>query len=213
MKKTLTIVCGLALATAAIAQQGPNQERQGRGPHGPGPGHGFPPPVMVLLDVDKDGVLSMDEILAAPVTLAKLETNGDRFLTADEICAGIGMNRENCPVGGPGKGQGPGKGMGKGKGKGQGMGMGGPGGTPFFLQLLDIDKNGALSAEEVANAAVVLMALDRNNDDQLTPDELKPRDGRGAGGPRGPGAQAGAQGPQGQEGQQGPKGPRGPGAR
>ncbi|EIP98269.1 hypothetical protein OpiT1DRAFT_02722 [Opitutaceae bacterium TAV1] len=59
-----------------------------------------------------------------------------------------------------------------------------------ILALFDADKDGVLSAEEIANASAVLKALDKNGDGQLTADEFPappPRGpgkpGRGAGGP------------------------------
>lgn len=50
-------------------------------------------------------------------------------------------------------------------------GPGGPGGHPL-LMLLDTDRNGELSSEEIAAAADALRKLDRNNDGKLTLDEL-----------------------------------------
>jgi hypothetical protein len=40
------------------------------------------------LDRDGDGVLSADEIAAAPASLRKLDANGDGTLTLDEVFAG-----------------------------------------------------------------------------------------------------------------------------
>jgi len=42
-------------------------------------------PIMLVLDVDKDGVLSAVEIANAPVQLKTLDANGDGALAADEI--------------------------------------------------------------------------------------------------------------------------------
>ncbi len=184
MKTSLAILCGLAglaLATAAFGQENTTAGGPGRGPHGMGPGgHGFPPPVMALLDTDKDGVLSATEIAAAPEVLTKLNTTDDGVLTQEEICAGCAAARDaNCPAGGQGKG------LGKGKGKG-------PGGDPFLMKLLDADKSGTISLEEVTNASAALLKLDKNGDGQLTPEELRPRDGRGHRGPP-PAEQAPAQ--------------------
>jgi len=52
-----------------------------------------------------------------------------------------------------------------------------------LMQLFDTDKNGEISADEIANAPNVLKALDKNGDGKLTRDELlrkKDRQGRGA---------------------------------
>ncbi len=51
-----------------------------------------------------------------------------------------------------------------------------PGGPlRLVLQALDTDKDGSLSAAEIAAAPKTLLTLDRNADGQLTPDELAPR--------------------------------------
>ena len=51
---------------------------------------------------------------------------------------------------------------------------------------LDTDKNGEISADEIANAATALKTLDKNGDGKLTEDELRPSFGPG-GGQGGPG--------------------------
>ena len=82
---------------------------------------------------------------------------------------------------------------------------------------LDVDQNGELSVDEVANAANVLAKLDKNGDSKLTPDELlpqgpPPRKGGGGPGAGGPGAGQGqSQGTNGQ-GQRGRGKPGQPGA-
>ena len=52
-----------------------------------------------------------------------------------------------------------------------------PGGGPprLVLQALDTDKDGTLSAAEIAAAPKTLLSLDRSGDGQLTPDELSAR--------------------------------------
>jgi|GEM_PF-1960780 len=63
---------------------------------------------------------------------------------------------------------------------------------PFTL--FDTNHDGVLSADEIANAPAVLLTLDKNDDGELTPDELRrpgppppPRDNEGnQGGPQGP---------------------------
>jgi Ca2+-binding EF-hand superfamily protein len=66
--------------------------------------------------------------------------------------------------------------------------------SPAF-QALDTDKDGVISAAELANAAVSLKALDRNGDGKLTEDEVRPqmggRGGRGGGRGDGRGDQPG----------------------
>ncbi len=45
-------------------------------------------------------------------------------------------------------------------------------GPPPFLAALDADRNGELSAEEIANSAAALKRLDRNGDGKLSREEL-----------------------------------------
>ena len=55
-----------------------------------------------------------------------------------------------------------------------------------MMTALDANKDGKLSAEEIANAATALKTLDKNKDGVIDANELAP--------PRGPGGQGGAQG-------------------
>ena len=53
-----------------------------------------------------------------------------------------------------------------------------------IMTTLDVDKNGEISAEEIENAVAALRKLDKNKDDKLTEEELRPnfganRSGRG----------------------------------
>ena len=43
-----------------------------------------------------------------------------------------------------------------------------------MLAALDLNKDGVLSAEELAAAPASLRTLDKNHDGQLTADELRP---------------------------------------
>lgn len=72
---------------------------------------------------------------------------------------------------------------------GPGQGPGGPrrGPSPLVVAL-DANHDGILDATEIANAAVALRTLDKNNDGQLSKDELHP--GRPAGAPDAPPANA-----------------------
>lgn len=72
------------------------------------------------------------------------------------------------------------------------FGDGGPDGRPRFpnpvLDAIDADKDGELSAEEIANAATTLKTLDKNSDGKLDMVEMRPNFegmGRGFGGPPG----------------------------
>ncbi len=101
-----------------------------------------------------------------------------------------------------------------------------PGGPPV-IRALDTDKDGELSADEIAKAAESLKSLDKNDDGKLSEDELRPPRPEGAPGRsdayRGPGRPEGSPefGPPPGEGrggprerrrfsQDGPRGPRGP---
>jgi hypothetical protein len=86
-----------------------------------------------------------------------------------------------------------GPGGGGGRPGGPGGNGGGPGGRPVpqIVQALDANGDGAIDAEEMANAPEVLKKLDKNGDGKLTRDEYL--GGRpGGGGPGRPGAGGGA---------------------
>ncbi|MEW4530654.1 hypothetical protein [Maioricimonas sp. JC845] len=75
---------------------------------------------------------------------------------------------------------------------------GGPGGGRGFgpppnpiMEAMDTDKDGELSAEEIANAAVALKSLDKDKDGKLSREELRPPRGEGG---RGFGGRGGAGG-------------------
>ena len=71
-----------------------------------------------------------------------------------------------------------------------GFGRGGMMRSPAF-QALDADRDGVISATELANAAASLKSLDKNGDGKLTEDEVRPQMG-GRGGRGGePGETAG----------------------
>jgi Ca2+-binding EF-hand superfamily protein len=57
--------------------------------------------------------------------------------------------------------------------------MGPPGGP--LMRVLDADKDGALSAEEIANAAAALLTLDLDGDGALSREELMPPPPEGEG--------------------------------
>ncbi len=56
----------------------------------------------------------------------------------------------------------------------------GPRGPSPLLLVLDADKDGVLSADEIANAATALKALDANGDGQLDRSEMMPPPPAGA---------------------------------
>lgn len=108
-------------------------------------------------------------------------------------------------------------------GRPPGGGPGGPGPdggrrpVPPLLAALDADKNGELSAEEIANAVTALKTLDKDGDGKISKEELRPAmpprpEGGGAGngeGPRGPRPEGGPRG-EGKPPRDGRPGPGGP---
>lgn len=77
------------------------------------------------------------------------------------------------------------------EGPGPGRGFGPP--MPV-IEALDADRDGQLSAEEIAAASQALKKLDKDGDGKLSAEELRPR-GFGPGGPGGPGFPGGPGGP------------------
>ena len=86
MKTSTLLALGLltlGATTNLIAQDGPPPEG---GPRGPGlGGHRPPPPVIAVLDVNRDGVLDAGEIANASAALLTLDKNGDGQLTQEEL--------------------------------------------------------------------------------------------------------------------------------
>jgi hypothetical protein len=166
MKKTLTLVIGLALAGSALTLSA----QSGRGHGGPGPhrygAQGFPPPIAAMFDTDTNAVLSATEVAQAGSQLLKLDKNNDGQISAEERCpGGLGQGGQGCPMGG------------------QGRRAGANGGQCVVLALFDTDKDGTLSSAEINAAPTVLKALDKNGDGQISPDEIRPAGGRGQGCP------------------------------
>ncbi|MCA9076055.1 MAG: hypothetical protein KDA93_13590 [Planctomycetaceae bacterium] len=73
-----------------------------------------------------------------------------------------------------------------------------------FMEALDLDKDGEISAEEIENAVVALKSMDENEDGKLSHDEVHPQPPH-----RGPGDERGPRGPRDPEGARGPGGPPG----
>lgn len=82
------------------------------------------------------------------------------LITAEIICA------QTAPAGGPERG-GP-------RGPGGHGGPGGPGRFHPVIRVLDADKDGEISAAEIANAPAALSALDADKDGTVTIAELRP---------------------------------------
>ena len=81
----LALVIGVGFALADADQP----------PAPPDPGH----PVVAVLDADRDGMISAEEIGNAAAALQSLDTNGDGNLTPDELCP---PRPQGVPEGPPG---------------------------------------------------------------------------------------------------------------
>lgn len=154
---TTTLAAALIAATALIAHA--------EGPEGrPGPprgGHRPPPGAFIgLLDTDRDGKLSAEEITKASDTLKALDTNGDGALSRDELRP---KPPEKKDGGGARDAERPEPPRGGHR----------PPHSPL-IGALDANHDGTISAEEIAAAPTVLKALDKNGDGEITPDELRP---------------------------------------
>ncbi len=88
MKKNILLLAALlAIAGSTVtlvAQDSPGRQRPNRGDGPRGPGH-RPPPVMAVLDANKDGVIDSAEIDNAPAALRTLDKNNDGSLTIEEL--------------------------------------------------------------------------------------------------------------------------------
>jgi hypothetical protein len=161
----LLLVAALITAEILCAQTAPSDGGPGPrrgGPGGPG-GPGRLPPVLRVLDADKDGEISAAEIASSASSLATLDANKDGVLTTDELRPAHPGMRGTPPADAPARPE---------------RGPGGPGShaRPILPVMLALDANadGALSASEIANAPASLRALDANADGKLTRDELRP---------------------------------------
>ncbi|MBQ16372.1 MAG: spore coat protein CotH [Planctomycetaceae bacterium] len=100
---TITLALVQSSPPSLKAQRPDDPRRDPFAPRGfdrgfPGPG-GRPPisPILDILDTNRDGEISNDEIRNAPAIIKKLDRNGDGQITADEL----------APPGGPGRPGGP----------------------------------------------------------------------------------------------------------
>jgi EF hand len=89
-------------------------------------------------------------------------------LGASAFVASAQDNNTPPPGSGPGGQDGPGGPGGPGRMRGHR-----PPPSPL-MQALDVNHDGVIDANEIANAPAELKALDKNGDGKLTPDELRP---------------------------------------
>ncbi|MEZ5354084.1 MAG: EF-hand domain-containing protein [Bryobacteraceae bacterium] len=118
-------------------------------------------PVVTILDADRDGAISADEIAKASVSLMKLDKDHDGMLSLDEVRPNFGEGRgRGGREGGPG-------------------GPGGPGGmdpAAMTKRLLEFDRNGdgTLSKDEIPERMQGMIARgDLDKDGSLSAEELK----------------------------------------
>jgi hypothetical protein len=164
-KIALTALTVGSLATSLVAQEDARPRRGGM----------MLPPVLRVLDIDRDGSLSAAEIAAAPTALLKLDADQNGALSPEELQPQRPGNAAGRPQRPEGEGRGP-----------RGDMPGRAGGHPL-IAALDADKNGTIDSAEIANSVAALKALDKNADGSVTLDEVMPARGEGReGGPRGP---------------------------
>ena len=170
-------------------------------------------PIIMALDVDRDGVISEKEIAGAAVALKKLDRNKDGKIDMEEM---------RPSRGGPGGGdRGPGGGRGAGgdrgfgdrgpRGRGPGGDAAGGGGdtTAILNRMMEMDKDGdgQLAGSEIPERMKPMVErADQNDDGKLSREEIKKamesraammrRGGGGAGGR--PGGDRGSDAPGGE---------------
>ena len=180
MNRCMVSVSGIVvfvLGTSLVAAQpaGPRGGHMGPRPHGPDP-------LMRALDTDRNGELSAEEIAQAPAGLKELDANGDGKITQDELMPppppDTAQNGEAGDLPPPPPPSGPNPVLRALDANGDGAlthdELRPPPPLGPLMQALDTDKNGELSAEEIANAPKALLTLDKNADGKLTLDELMP---------------------------------------
>jgi hypothetical protein len=162
---TLTMLGASIFVASAQDDNGGPPPDGGGGPGGPGFGghHHHPPiPLVEALDLNHDGVIDSNEIANASAELAKLDTNGAGVLTTNEYLPSAPPNNRGF----------------------HGRHFN-PANIPL-VEALDVNHDGVIDANEIANASAELKTLDKNGDGKLTPDEYMghpPHGGPGGGGP------------------------------
>jgi len=165
--KTYRIQWILALLLSASAYAKPSNGRRDRGTQGPPQGPPPGPSLFMVLDTNRDGVLSDVEVNAAADVIAKFDKNHDGKITIEELRMPPPPKDGDGPKSPPPDGKRP---------------------VPPLIHALDADHDGTISAQEMENAPESLKALDKNSDGELSPDELRPPGPPpgGGNGPQGP---------------------------
>ena len=174
--KTTLALLALGASTFIVSAQdndGPPGGPPDGGPGGPPQGQGYhrPPPLPLLLalDTNHDGIIDSNEIANASAELLTLDKNHDGQLTPDEYLPPPPPDADSSfrPPRSP------------------------------LVGALDVNHDGIIDSNEIANASAELLTLDKNGDGQLTPDEYRPhrphrQQGQGdTGGPAGDDTQGG----------------------
>ncbi len=192
MKMTLALAALAAAAFTAQAQDNggpPDGGPPGGGSFNGGPpgGQGFRPPplpLLLALDTNHDGINDSNEIANASAELLTLDKNHDGQLTPDEYLP------PPPPNAGPSFRPPP---------------------SPL-VEALDVNHDGIIDSNEIANASAELLTLDKNHDGQLTPDEYRPHRRHGTNSPPngGDSSNDGPPGPPPENGNSSDSGPPGP---
>jgi len=142
----------------------------------PGTGGNHPqPPIFTAIDLNHDSIISADELAKAAASLKTLDKNGDGRLTHDEYIPprpGEPAMSANMNAACPANPQGPANAADQ-AGMGPGMDRRPP--KPPIDLALDTNKDGVISADEIAKAAASLKKLDKNGDGKLSRDECLPQ--------------------------------------
>lgn len=143
MMKLTTRLIPYFAATVSLMAQSPEPRDGGEGPPPKPP----IPPLMAALDADQDGEISAEEMENASDALAAIDKNHDGKLSKEEIFTKPVMppkGEDQPPMKRP----------------------------PPVIDVLDQDQDGKLSAQEMRRSGKSLESLDRNQDRELTPDEM-----------------------------------------
>jgi hypothetical protein len=158
--KSLRLQWIIALAASLTATARPPQGPQGHGGPPPPP----IPPLFAVFDTDRNQELSAEEIAAAAAALGKLDRNQDGEVSLQEAFMPPPeekkprkkANNENRPD--PENRPGP--------------PLKRP--VPPIIEALDLNKDGTITADELASASESLKTLDKDGDGTLSPAEIHP---------------------------------------